>query len=112
MATEPPRKKLKLPPKAINSPATLDDIDNLYLAFQSTPEMQDWSAFVEAIRNGIASGKDKFEVPAHFPRLAIEDIASTPLCFDCLVEVWNRTCDQEGMPEQKQNVPSPEEPGA
>jgi hypothetical protein len=51
-------------------------------------------------------------VPAHFPRLAIEDIASTPLGFDCLVEVWNRTCDQEGMPEQKQNVPSPEEPGA
>lgn len=112
MATKDPKKKLTLPPKAKNSPATLDDIDNLYLAFLSTPEMQGWEAFVEQARKGIASGKDRIELPTAFLKLVIEDIASTPLSLDALVEVWNRTCDQEGMPEEKKNAPGPEEPAS
>jgi hypothetical protein len=106
--TKTPERKLTLPRNAKSNP---DDIDNLYLAFLSTTEMQDWTAFVEQARKGIASGKNKIEVPADFLKLVIEDIASTPLSLDAVVEVWNRVCDQEGMPQEKKNTPGPEEPG-
>ena len=108
MTTEHPEKKLTLPRSGKSDP---DDVDNLYLAFLSTPLMQDWEALCEALRDAKKAGKKTAELPLDFLFAVEGDLLHVPMVFSDVIEEWNRVCDQEGLPEEKKNVPGPEEPG-
>ena len=108
-STSTPDRKLTLPRNPESNP---DDVDNLYLAFLSTPLMQDWEALCEALRDAKKAGKKTAELPLDF-LLAVEgDLLHVPMVFSDVIEEWNRVCDQEGMPQEKKNVPGPEEPAS
>jgi hypothetical protein len=107
MATKNPERKLTLPN---SGKSDLDDTDNLYLAFLSTPMMQDWEALCEALRAAKKAGKKSAELPLDFLLAVSDDILHVPMVFSDVIEEWNRVCDQEGMPQEKKNVPGPEEP--
>jgi hypothetical protein len=88
-----------------------DQRDELFARFQETDEMQDWDAFVEAVRKALedAPSAETVAVPAGFLRRVIAQIGATPLMFTAYRDRFNLLCDEMGMPEEKVPVPAPPE---
>ena len=50
----------------------------------------------------IDEGRATVEVSTSFLALILPEIKSSPMQFDALRAVWNRTCDEQGLPQLKQ----------
>lgn len=79
-----------------------DPEDKLQLQFLSTAEMQAWAEFQDAAQAAIDDGHATVEVSTSFLALILPEIKSSPMQFDALRAVWNRTCDEQGLPQLKQ----------
>jgi hypothetical protein len=99
------------PKKGNEQDMTEDRGDELFARFQETDEMQDWDAFVEAVKQALkdAPNAETVAVPAGFLRRVIEEIGATPLMFTAYRDRFNLLCDEMGMPEEKVPVPAPPE---
>ena len=75
------------------------------MQFLNTPEMAAWAEFEDAAQAAIDAGDATVEVSTEFLALILPEVKSSPLQFRALREVWNRTCDEAGMPEQKRLEP-------
>ena len=78
-----------------------DPEDKLQLQFLSTAEMQALAEFQDAAQAAIDEGRATVEVSTSFLALILPEIKSSPLQFDALRAVWNRTCDEQGLPQLK-----------
>lgn len=79
-----------------------DPEDKLQLQFLSTAEMQAWAEFQDEAQAAIDEGRATVEVSTSFLALILPEIKSSPMQFDALRAVWNRTCDEQGLPQLKQ----------
>jgi hypothetical protein len=80
----------------------------LHEAFLATAEMDAWQGLHEAMTAALAKGAERAELPLAFLKLVMPEIATTPMMFDAVKEVWNRVCDAEGLPDRKLAVPDPD----
>jgi len=78
-----------------------DPEDKLQLQFLSTAEMEAWAEFQDKAQAAIDEGSATVEVSTAFLALMLPEIKSSPLQFDALRAVWNRTCDEQGLPQLK-----------
>ena len=58
--------------------------------------------FVLSRRVATDEGRATVEVSTSFLALILPEIKSSPMQFDALRAVWNRTCDEQGLPQLKQ----------
>ena len=79
-----------------------DAEDKLQLQFLNTPEMEAWAEFQDKAQAAIEAGDATVEVSTSFLALILPEVKSSPLQFDALRAVWNRTCDEQGLPQLKQ----------
>jgi hypothetical protein len=87
-----------------------DAEDKLQLQFLNTPEMEEWAEFQDKAQAAIDAGDATVEVSTSFLALVLPEITSSPLKFDALRAVWNRTCDEQGLPQLKrENTETTEE---
>ena len=71
--------------------------------------MDAWAEFQDKAQAAIDAGEPTVEISTSFLALILPEIKSSPLQFDALREVWNRTCDEQGLPQHKKLKPEPTE---
>jgi len=80
-----------------------DRVQELYIRFLGTDEMQDWEEFVEKAKKALKAdpNAETVTVPAAFLRRVMLDVATTPHIFDAVRDRFNQLCDEMGLPEEK-----------
>jgi hypothetical protein len=75
--------------------------EELYDDFQNTEEMLAWDDFCSAARKALDEGQATAELPTAFLALVLPELRTDPLQFAAMRAVWNRLCDEKGVPEEK-----------
>jgi hypothetical protein len=70
--------------------------------FLATDEAEEWQAFTRAANAALEkSDSETVTVPAAFLRRVLPEISADPLMFRHLLDAWNRTADELGLPKEK-----------
>lgn len=70
--------------------------------FLATDEAEEWQAFTQAANAALEkSDGETVTVPAAFLRRVLPEISADPLMFQHLLEAWNRTADELGLPGER-----------
>jgi hypothetical protein len=101
-----PEGKNKTFPKKVKSKSTSKPtVEEMEALFIETDEMQAFFQFCDAVTKAGQQGAKTVEVPTAFIVPAIADIAIVPRSFTPNREAWNRLCDENAVPEMKEQEP-------